>query len=83
VVAAAVAGGPELFLVIAAGLLGKETVSYFWSAAKNWLVRVFFGEPTSKSPLNYFPGLHCPSGFSLVMESDRQVMQTVAHGRWC
>jgi hypothetical protein len=43
-----IAGGPEVLLVIAAVLLGKETVHYFLSAAKRWVFRVLWLEPAAR-----------------------------------
>src|SRR5262249_4033178 len=81
-VAVCVAGGPEVLLLVAATLLGKETMHYFLVAAKNWFLRLFSRTNSAESSPEVL-SWHCPSGFSLVMEPDRQVMQTVAHGRWC
>lgn len=43
-----VAGGPEVFLLIAAALLGKETMHYFLSAAKRGLVELVSFKPAHK-----------------------------------
>lgn len=43
-----VAGGPEVLLLIAAAILGKETMHYFLSAAKRWLVDLVSFKPVAK-----------------------------------
>lgn len=83
VAAGCIAGGPEVLLLAAAALLGKETVHYFTAAAKNWLVSLFSQKENATTTTPEAPTWHCPSGFALVMETDRRQVQTVAHGRWC
>jgi hypothetical protein len=83
VAAGCIAGLPEVLLLAAAALLGKETMHYFLAAAKNWFLGLFFRNETAKTSTCEIPSWNCPLGFSLVMEPDRQWMQTVAKGRWC
>ena len=80
--AGCIAGGPEVLLLVAAALLGKETVHYFVAAAKSWILQLFSRKENAKSTTTEVPGWHCPSGFSLAMVPDRQ-WQPVANGRWC
>ena len=46
--AAFIGGGPEVLLLLAAVLLGKETMHYFLVAAKCWLVELVSFKPVAK-----------------------------------
>jgi hypothetical protein len=46
-VACFIGGGPEVLLLVAAALLGKETVHHFLTATKNWAFRVLSIRPAA------------------------------------
>ena len=46
-VAGLIGGGPEVLLLVAAALLGKDTMHYFLGAAKNWCLRILAPRPAA------------------------------------